>query len=65
MISVLARLRASMEPDRIHPPHGNLSDVAPLADALGVLGVGGAVAPLGGGGGEGFGVDVVGAGVDG
>ena len=40
-------------------------DVAPLADALGVVGVGGAVAPLGGGGGEGFVVGVVGAGVDG
>lgn len=46
-------------------PHGDLRDITPLADALGVVGVDGAVAPFGGGGGEGFGVDVVGAGVDG
>ena len=46
-------------------PHGDFRGVAPLADSLGVLGVDGAVFPLGGGGGEGGGVDVVGAGVDG
>ena len=46
-------------------PHGDLRDVAPLADALGVVGVDGAVFPFGGIGGEGFGIDVVGAGVDG
>ena len=46
-------------------PHGDLRDVAPLADALGVVGVDGAVFPLGGGGGEGFSVGVVGAGIDG
>lgn len=45
--------------------YSDLRDVAPLADALGVFGVGGAVFPLGGGGGEGFGVDVVGAGIEG
>ena len=50
---------------RASSPHRDLRDVAPLADALGVFGVGGAVTPLGGGGGEGLGVRVVGAGVDG
>ena len=47
------------------PPYHDFRDVAPLADALGVVGVGGAVFPLGGGGGEGFGIGVIGAGVEG
>lgn len=47
----------------ISPPHGDLRDVAPLAGALGVVGVDGAVFPGGGGGGEGGGVEVVGTGI--
>ena len=47
------------------PPHRDLRDIAPLSDALGVVGVDGAVFPLGGGRGEGGGVDVVWAGIEG
>lgn len=45
--------------------YGDLRDVAPLADALGVVGVDGTVFPLGGGGGHGGGIDAVGAGIEG
>lgn len=46
-------------------PHADLCDIAPLGEALGVLGVDDAVFPHGGRGGEGGGVGVVGAGVHG
>jgi hypothetical protein len=54
-----------MERETTLSTHHDLRDVAPLAGALGVVGVDGAVFPLGGGGGHAGGVDVVGAGIDG
>lgn len=46
-------------------PHAHLRDTAPLAGAPRVVGVDGAVFPVGSGGGEGVGIGVVGAGIDG